>query len=345
MPDGADELDFQEDFADDDERMEMLDRDPYEDEETRELDQRLRDEMRKAENEDEGDEDKETRTLTGTGKQMKKIMKALGKREGNEAYESDEENPYASDDSEEEDLAVANPEKALEEAREERLKREREAGKEASNKPSPRGDSRSGTPAPPSSSNESPSRISRAGTPPANRQASLPPGSGHAAAAHRATSPQRNVSKSRSRVGSPGASSLGPGTGLSASAGNKRRADGTAVGDTSTDSAVNNSSAKRARTSSGRPASPRSPSGSTSGSRSASPSAKSPQNDIEATLIELLRTGTNVTTHDVVIRFKMQVAKDEEGKKKLASALKRVAVSAPDPRDPTKKILVLREGY
>lgn len=106
-----DELDFEEDFADDEERMGGPGEgdNGADDEEARELEERLKREMRAAnrvgdsgaqeESADESDlEEEERKTLTGTGKQMKKLMRALGRREGNEAYESDEDkNPYASD--------------------------------------------------------------------------------------------------------------------------------------------------------------------------------------------------------------------------------------------------------
>lgn len=101
-------MDFEEDFADDEEKMEGDIR--MDDDEAKELEERLKREIAAAEQSDEeGEEDedltavagrgsKEDDILTGSGRQMKKIMKALGRREGNEAYESDEEkNPYATD--------------------------------------------------------------------------------------------------------------------------------------------------------------------------------------------------------------------------------------------------------
>ncbi|KDN38643.1 Rap30/74 interaction domain-containing protein [Tilletiaria anomala UBC 951] len=364
MPEAADELDYQEEFADDDERMEMLDRDAFEDEESRELEQRLRDEMHRAEHEPD-EEEEEDRTLTGTGKQMKKIMKALGKREGNEAYESDEENPYASDESEDEDLAVTNPEKALEEAREERLRREKEGIKEggeavtdsqAPSKPSSRHESRSGTPI---AKLETKSRSSRAESPAAvratspggtahpSRQVSPPPGAGHATAAQRATSPNRSTSGAvRSRAGSPGPSSLGPGTGT------KRKTDGAGGGaeqssdefDAGHGSGTGGGAHKKPRTSNVKSPSPSSPVGSPRGSRHGSPSQRLPRNDLEAQLIEFLKRQSKVTTAEIVKSFRSK-ATDEEGKALLSSSLKRIAITAPHPNDPSKKILVLREGF
>lgn len=108
------EIDFEESFADDEERNEG---DDYAlgEEETKELEQKLKREMAKAEEDaarEDADEDedlfddgrgrrgrREDDQLTGSGKQMRKIMRALGRREGNDAYDDDEEerNPYASE--------------------------------------------------------------------------------------------------------------------------------------------------------------------------------------------------------------------------------------------------------
>ncbi len=345
MEGGHDELDFEEDFADDDERMEMLDRDAFEDEETRELEQRLREEMRRAEADGaEEEEPEENRMLTGTGKQMKKMMKLLGQRDGNEAYDSDEENPYASDDSGDVDMAVADPEKALEEARQKRLQREKEEGKAEGSKSGSQSGSRGGTPAAGETEEKKPS-VSRAQSPAVpspgrpGRTDSFQSGKGHASVAQRATSPSRTVpgkpsSRPGSRATSPGPSSLGPG----AAASNKRKPD-----DRGSPSPEVSTEPKRPRTSTARSASPSSP-GSGRGSRDGSPSNRQPANEVEAALIEFLRNGKYITTQDVVQRFKGH-AKDEEGKKRLTQALKRVATSAPDPRDPNKRILVLKEGW
>lgn len=92
------ELDYEEDWADDEERTEGDN--ALDEEEVKEMEDKLKREMAKAERAAEEDEDEELNEddqLTGTGKQMKKIMKALGKATGNDAYEDDEDkNPYAS---------------------------------------------------------------------------------------------------------------------------------------------------------------------------------------------------------------------------------------------------------
>jgi len=97
-----DEQVYEEDFADDEEKIEMDEND----EEAKELEERLKKEYKSANKQrdtgvDESDEEEE---LPGTSKQAKAIQKLIRNREGNEAYESDEEkNPYASSEEEQEE--------------------------------------------------------------------------------------------------------------------------------------------------------------------------------------------------------------------------------------------------
>lgn len=68
-------------------------------EEAKELEDKVKREMAKAErsSDDEDEEENEDDQVNGTKKQLKKMMKALGKATGNDAYESDEDkNPYLS---------------------------------------------------------------------------------------------------------------------------------------------------------------------------------------------------------------------------------------------------------
>jgi len=91
------ELDFEEDWADDEERMEGDN--ALDEEEAKELEDKVKREMAKAErsSDDEDEEENEDDQVNGTKKQLKKMMKALGKATGNDAYESDEDkNPYLS---------------------------------------------------------------------------------------------------------------------------------------------------------------------------------------------------------------------------------------------------------
>ena len=162
-----DELDFEESFADDEERPDtgIQDEDP----EAKELEERLKREMVADHIDDDDvqikpDPDEvddavminrrsgadqllggsadhgrhDDAMLTGTGRQMRKIMKALSRRDGNDVYDSDEEakNPYASDESDEDaDLDVLHPERAILEAREEKAKQERLAKESAAPAP------------------------------------------------------------------------------------------------------------------------------------------------------------------------------------------------------------------
>ncbi|KAL0950030.1 hypothetical protein HGRIS_010038 [Hohenbuehelia grisea] len=96
-----DEILFEEDFADDEEPMEIDEND----EEAKEQAERMKRDQRAANKTREGyvdaDEDDDEGALTKDGKRFKKMLR---NRDGNEAYESDdEENPYASSAEEEEE--------------------------------------------------------------------------------------------------------------------------------------------------------------------------------------------------------------------------------------------------
>lgn len=160
-----DELDFEEEFADDEEKP--IVGDDADDPEARELEDRLKremvadrvdDDVRIKREPDEQDDAvavnrrsggdvllgeaaygrHDDARLTGSGRQMRKIMKALSRREGLDVYDSDEEakNPYASDESDDEDLDVLHPERAILAAREEKARQERLA-REANGAASP----------------------------------------------------------------------------------------------------------------------------------------------------------------------------------------------------------------
>jgi len=99
----ADELDFEEDFADDDEKYP----EDNQDDEAKELEERIKKEYRKAKGvandeflEDTDDEDEQK--LSGAGKQMQKMLKKNDK--SGQYDDSDEDkNPYASSEEEEEE--------------------------------------------------------------------------------------------------------------------------------------------------------------------------------------------------------------------------------------------------
>ncbi|CEQ39045.1 SPOSA6832_00531 [Sporobolomyces salmonicolor] len=169
---GDDEFDYEEDFQDDEEGIAKID-DLADEEETKELEERIRREMRAAERPDtipDDDEEDEIDALTNTGKELKKLVK---KSDKSGAYESDEdENPYASSD--EDDTASITSE----------------------SRPAP--SSRQSSPQPPSARAHSPSRGASH-----SRHASPSTGAGSALVAKRATSP----SGRSSRAPSPGPSS------------------------------------------------------------------------------------------------------------------------------------------
>ncbi|KAF8897535.1 hypothetical protein BD779DRAFT_1491386 [Infundibulicybe gibba] len=87
-----DEQEYEADFADDEEKMDVDDND----EEAKEIEERLKREGTYDESDDE--------EVPGMTKQAKAMQKLIRNREGNDAYDSDEEkNPYASSEEEEEE--------------------------------------------------------------------------------------------------------------------------------------------------------------------------------------------------------------------------------------------------
>ncbi|GAA6010935.1 hypothetical protein JCM11491_004608 [Sporobolomyces phaffii] len=187
-----DEFDYEEDFQDDEEGIAKID-DLADEDETKELEERIRKEMRGAERPDEipddvdRDDDDE---LTGTGREIKKLVKKTDK---SGAYESDdEENPYASSDEEDDNASVTSADA-----------RAGGGGPASSRQTSPQplasGSGRAQSPSSAHSHSRHHSPSSRAGTPVS--------GSGSALLAKRATSPSGR-SAATSRTSSPGPSSL-----------------------------------------------------------------------------------------------------------------------------------------
>lgn len=351
---------FEEDFADDEERNEGDDFAMGE-EETRELEQRLKREMARAEEEDEeGDDlfDDPTRpgkgendVLTGSGQQMKKIMKALARREGNDVYDENDEdrNPYLSEDSDEgEETVMANPEEALRLVREEREREAREAAK--NNKEN--GTSGIGTPTAngvnPDADTANPSvsqsktaskEQSRSGTPvpragdqrPSNRPTSGSqhrPGAGHVNLAQRATSPHAH-SRQGSRSGSPILENTTPSSSL------KRKSEaGIGSGGIHTPSSAN--TGKRMRTGTGGStsnpgspgnASPRSESPSRGSMRHAGTRGGSPQplTELEREIVEIVSQGKAKTTKELITHFSSRLnAQNSSAKKAFQEAFLKV---------------------
>ncbi|KAI0832446.1 hypothetical protein BC628DRAFT_1406917 [Trametes gibbosa] len=99
-----DELDFEEGFADDEEKMDL---DEKEDDEAKELEERLKKEYKNANKLreayiDESDDEDDEAKLTGAGKNLQKTLKKLDK-DGAYDDSDDEQNPYASEEEEEEE--------------------------------------------------------------------------------------------------------------------------------------------------------------------------------------------------------------------------------------------------
>ncbi|KAG6854783.1 hypothetical protein C0991_001210 [Blastosporella zonata] len=107
-----DEQVYEEDFADDEEHIEA----DADDEEAKELEERLKREYKTANKQREAgvDESDDEEPLPGMTKQAKAMQKLIRSREGNDAYDSDEEeNPYASSVEEEEEEPVVSTEPAI----------------------------------------------------------------------------------------------------------------------------------------------------------------------------------------------------------------------------------------
>lgn len=359
-----DELDYQEDFADDEERM-GGEAELVEDGEAREMEERIKREMAKAgfgeadadPDEDEDDErqadglwaeqtgHRENDQINGTEKQMSKLMKAFGQHQGGgEEYESDEEeNPYASDDSEDEEIAMTNPEEALRKAKEEKEREEKEAirlgkvlpantatggtatptSKQSTVPPSAK-TSRGTTPTPATSSgaaSSSKNAKKRTGEP-------LPPrmaGSGHANVAKRAASGAGNTSRGASPAGSrspsPGREHVprqsSPLAGeTTAGSGIKRPASPVgASGSNGSVSSLNrnaSSSSKRIKTENG------------GDSGRSSPSAPYETTTLERELIQMVRSGSARSISEVIAKFKRRLQERAELKMEMMAAAKRV---------------------
>ncbi|PWN24418.1 hypothetical protein BDZ90DRAFT_234975 [Jaminaea rosea] len=234
-----DEVEYHEDFADDEERM-GGEAELVEDADEREREDRLRREMARAGvgegmgqmvKEEEEDDDlfgsasqsgsaqqprgrRRDDQLTGSGRQMKKIMRALARREGQDVdglYDSDDDddggdlldidgtrrgrgaNPYAEDDEDgdddEEEPALANPEEAIRRAMEEKREREAREAKDAA------------------TSGQGSERTSRGSTPTPGQQptaARTPSQTGRGQGSTTPTKRQRDTSSSGSVRGPPG---------------------------------------------------------------------------------------------------------------------------------------------
>lgn len=384
-----DELDYQEDFADDEERM-GGEAELVEDNDAREMEERLKREMAKAGagGDEDGDDmhgnddaddapqgnmwgetsrrNREDDQLTGTGRQMKKIMKALSRREGGlEDYDSDEDvNPYASEESDDEEVAMANPEEALRRALEEKEREAKEAAK-SGNASGSKTASAIGTPATgksnlPSGTNSRGATPAPSGNNAANGRKDTTPrhnknkqqaqagrksngahhrvGSGHADLAKRATTNAASnaggsASTQGSRSGSPaGSRSPSPGRDFTprqssplADTNNSAGASLKRPGSPTLSS--NNTTTDTTSTGSNDTTNKRlkTTSGDSSSNRgSRASSPTAPPSSLEMELINLVRSGTVKSITEVIMKFRKRLQDNSAMKAEMTAAFKRV---------------------
>ncbi|KAI0335492.1 hypothetical protein GY45DRAFT_1316820 [Cubamyces sp. BRFM 1775] len=322
-----DELDYEETFADDEEKM---DADDKEDEEAKELEERLKKEYKNANKLregyiDESDEEEDDAKLTGAGKNLQKTLKKLDK-DGAYDDSDDEKNPYASEEEEEEEEEVPIPTgPAI-------LPPEPKPGARSASQTSSTG--QIGKPAtngqpPLTVKTESQSQsLSRATSP-----APAPGHGGHSVVAKRATSPKMPKPKAGipSRAGSPLASPNGVSPPAS-------RATSPGV---ASPPVPNSMKLKRKATDDGSAAAGP---GGAAGTPGGPPRPKKrkaqlpPGAELEDRMvIEWLRNTPNATTRECILHFTPYLT-DEEKKNKFTALVKEVAQLS-------KGVLVLRPAY
>ncbi|KAK7470644.1 transcription factor IIF subunit tfg1 [Stygiomarasmius scandens] len=300
-----DEIVFEEEFADDEEQMEV----DNDDEEAKELEERLKKEYKNANKTREGyiDESEDEDDSKPMSKQAKAMQKMLRSREGNDVYESDEEeNPYASsaEEEEEEEPAPVTNEPAV-------LQQQTQKPQEPVDvKPVV-------TAARPPNGNDSGSRAT-----------SPTPGlGGHSVVAKRATSPKAPKLKSNnaSRASSP-------------LAGASRATSPVAV------SPVAQNGLQKKRKAEETPTSPTSPNGNgppkpkKRKSQPAGAAVATPTGPLEdRLLIEWLKNTPNASTRECIQYFTPYLT-DEEKKSKFTALVKEVATLK-------NGVLVLRNAY
>ncbi|KAJ6613443.1 hypothetical protein B0H10DRAFT_1881278 [Mycena sp. CBHHK59/15] len=293
-----DEMVYEDDFADDEEKMDMEDND----EEAKDIEERLKKEYKSANRQRDGHIDEsDDEELPGMSKQAKAMQKLIRTREGNDAYDSDDEkNPYASSEEEEEEEAPPEPVVLPPPVQ----------------PPQPQAESRAGSQPPKPAAPRAPggSNVGSRATSPA-----LSPGlGGHSVVAKRATSPK--APKQKSNGASRGSSPLA-----------SRAASPIAGGGASPN--PNGSQKKRKATEEfgAGSASPTSPNGH---GPNAPPKAKkrkghnggvAPAGELEDRMvIEWLRNTPNATTRDCIQNFQPYLT-DETKKAKFTALIKEVA--------------------
>ncbi|KAJ7068276.1 transcription initiation factor [Mycena amicta] len=315
-----DEVVYEEDFADDDEKIGL----EAEDEETKDIEERLKKEYKSANKQRDGHVDEsDDEDMPGMSKQAKAMQKLIRTREGNDAYDSDEEkNPYASSDEEEDEEVpiqpvVLNPPVP----------------------PQPAADSRQGSQAPtqpPAAANPStrPAGNSTVGSRATSPTAGL---GGHSVVAQRATSPK--IAKLKVNGGSRSSSPLASGSRATSPVGNSRA---TSPGVNGPGSPILNGAPKKRKAEeyAGSP-SPTSPNG-----QNAPPKPKKrkahhggvvPVGELEDRMvIEWLKNTSQATTRDCIQYFQPYLT-DETKKQKFTALIKEIAQLR-------NGVLVLRSG-
>ncbi|PFH52726.1 hypothetical protein AMATHDRAFT_56087 [Amanita thiersii Skay4041] len=304
-----DEQVYEEEFADDEEKVEADEND----EEAKELEERLKREYKSANRQrDTGTVESDEEEIPSMSKQAKAMQRLIRNREGNEAYESDDEkNPYASSEEEEEEEEVSIPPHDA-------------AAQPPASQSSTQTDNRADSQTP------KPGAVVRPGSSAGSRATSpvplapSPNHGGHSVVAKRATSdktPKANVSRANSPIGSRATSPVansratspaGLGLGISMDGqkvSNKRKAEDMPNGAPSPTATNNN------------------------GSAAPKPKKRKAQNVVPITvsaaelknlLVEWLKNTINATTRDCIQHFTPYLT-DQEKKTEFSTLVKEVA--------------------
>ncbi|KAK1236574.1 transcription factor IIF subunit tfg1 [Marasmius sp. AFHP31] len=301
-----DENVYEEEFADDEEKMEVDDND----QEAKELEERLKREYKNANKTregyiDESDEEDVKPEIGKSGKAMKKMLKS---REGGDAYESEEEeNPYASSAEEEEEEEAPPPTDGPAVMQQPQQKTKQEPTEptipKAASPPLQNGAATPLSPEPPSPTS---------------------PTSGHSLLAKRATSPPK-VPKVKTEPGSRAGSPLAGSRAGSPVAGSGSRAS----------SPVNGQSQHKKRKAEDSASSPISPPGA-NGSAPQPPKAKKRKGTVSGSapaptgpleewmLVDWLRNTPNASTKECIQHFGPYL-KDEKEKARFTALVKELA--------------------
>ncbi|EPQ59255.1 hypothetical protein GLOTRDRAFT_119452 [Gloeophyllum trabeum ATCC 11539] len=317
-----DEMDYEEIFEDDEEKPNV---DEAEDEEAKELEERMKKEYSKAKvlNDGEESEDEEDETkLTKAGRQLKKLMRSLEK---NQAYESDDdENPYASEEEESEEEPPEVP-----------------VGPAVQDQSQSQSQSRSGSQQPlPSTPLPAPTPIKKEPPAASLSRPTSPTQSGHSIVAKRATSPPKiskvktspNVSRASSPLAQGPASPLGrPGSPVNGAP---------PPSAAPTPSKQNNK--RKAEDAPTSPTSPTTAADGTTGTEQRKRKKRKPALPVEeltaSKLVEWIQAHPGCTTKDCINAFRGYLEHSKDGRKIFSDLIKEVATIK-------SNLLILRPQY